>query len=165
MADAARLARSIGVDGIRFKPARLDKTGGATFSGDIPIALVREWAPSDARLFHAPSATRSSFLDHHCTFLWTSISVYGDGAVAPCCETTAPSHDLGNLLASPFEAIWTSPDYVNARRAALGLSPEGKTAAACGGCKVFRKPLLAPRENRTPLHDDGPAEAPRAARG
>lgn len=142
MADAARLAREIGVDGVRFKPVRLDKTAGHTFAGEVPDETVREWAPSDPSLVHAMTPGRPSFLDHHCSFLWVSVSVYEDGAVAPCCETTRRADDLGNLLTRPFEQIWNGPSYVAARRVALGLpAGPGSETMACHTCKVFSKPL------------------------
>lgn len=160
MGRAVRLAREVGADGVRFKPARLDKVGGVTFSGSIPQGLLREWAPSDTRLYHAATASRASYLADHCSFLWTSISVYGDGSVAPCCETTERRHDLGNVLRDDLSTIWSGPAYVSARRAALGLPAESTGAAsACAGCKVFHKPLKAPRTSGDDLHAPGPAPA------
>ncbi len=142
MRDVERLAREIGVDGIRFKPARLDKTRGITFRGVVPDDTASKWAPRDPRLVHALTHDRKSFVDRHCAFLWVSVSVYGDGAIAPCCETTSRRDDLGNVFRQEFGDIWNGPAYVAARRVALGLAQgPGEEAMACHGCKVFRKPL------------------------
>ncbi len=142
MKDAARLAREIGVDGIRFKPARLDKTRGLTFRGLVPDDMARKWTPQDPRLVHVLTDERKSYVDQHCAFLWVSVSVYRDGAIAPCCETTSRRDDLGNVFRQEFEAIWNGPAYVTARRVALGLAQgPAEEAMACHGCKVFRKPL------------------------
>jgi MoaA/NifB/PqqE/SkfB family radical SAM enzyme len=141
MQQAVKLAAEIGVDGVRFKPARLDKPENHTFVGDIPVQVERQWAASDPALVHRPLPGHGAFHDFHCPFLWASVSVYGDGSVAPCCETTSARDDLGNVLANDFESIWNGPTYHRARRAALGrMEQPGDDAVACKGCKVFRKP-------------------------
>ena len=147
MDEVVRMARAIGVDGVRFKPARLDKTRDLTFRGSVPAAMAAEWAPAGAGLLHALAGDRRSYLDFHCPFLWASISVYPGGAVAPCCETSSARDDLGNLFAQDFEALWNGAGYQRARRVALGLAlTEEDRAIACHGCKVFAKPLAAPAE-------------------
>lgn len=141
MDEARLLAREIGV-GLRFKPARLDKTRNLTFQGQIPIDLARQWEPNDPALVHITTPERNYYLDYHCTYLWGSVSVYADGAMAPCCETVMTRDDIGNIFSQEFEKIWNGPAYVQARRVALGLEDgaDGKTIA-CSGCKVFKKPL------------------------
>jgi MoaA/NifB/PqqE/SkfB family radical SAM enzyme len=142
MAEVVRMAREIGVDGVRFKPARLDKTRNLTFHGTVPVDLTREWAPSDPALSRVITREKKSFHDFHCPFLWASVSVYADGAVAPCCETTTSRDDMGNLFAQDFMDLWNGPAYVKARRVALGAVDEPQdTLLACHGCKVFHKPL------------------------
>lgn len=141
MQDVLRLAAETGVDGVRFKPARLDKTRNLTFAGRIPIELDRQWAASDPALVHRPSPVHGAFHDFHCPFLWASVAIFADGSMAPCCETTSPTHDLGNLFRDGFEAIWNGPAYERARRVALGrLESPGDEDLACHGCKVFVKP-------------------------
>jgi radical SAM protein with 4Fe4S-binding SPASM domain len=138
--DAARLAAQIGVDGLRFKPARLDKTANITFHGQVPASLAQKWKPQAPELRHDTRADGGGYLDYHCTFLWSSVTVYPDGAVARCCETHLTRDDLGNLLTTPFRQIWNGPDYRESRLAALGQGTEG---SVCHGCKVFTKPSAA----------------------
>lgn len=145
MEEAKRLAAEIGVDGLRFKPSRLDKTKNLTFQGLVPIDLTNKWAPENSALVHVPLPETDSYLDYHCTFLWGSMSLYGDGAVAPCCETSMTRDDLGNLFKQDFREIWNGPTYVKARRVALGLADTAEEKSmACYGCKVFSKPHSKP---------------------
>lgn len=144
MAGVAELARRTGVDGVRFKPARLDKVGNRTFIGTVPVQLEQQWAPSDPALGHRLSPRHGAYHDFHCPFLWSSVSIYADGAMAPCCETTSARHDLANVFEADFAAIWNGESYARARRVALGrIEAPGDEATACHGCKVFHKPLAA----------------------
>lgn len=140
--DILRLAREIGVDGVRIKTLRLDKTKEAGVLGRVTDERVAQWAPADPRLVHLISPVKRSYIDFHCRFLWGMVSVYADGAIAPCCETTSVNDDLGNLFLQDFDAIWNGPSYVTARRIALGLAdgPQ-EEASACHACNVFSKPL------------------------
>lgn len=162
MDEAVRLAREFGVDGVRFKPARLDKTRNLTFQGLVPVDLSRQWAPKDPALFHEITPEHASYLDLHCRFLWGTVTVYADGSMAPCCETTAARDDLGNIFRQDFQSIWNGPGYVRARRVALGLAqgPEDE-AVVCQGCKVFSKPLAKARPARSATATD-PIGVPRA---
>ena len=140
--DILRLARDIGVDGVRIKKLRLDKTKESGVLGRVADTRVAQWAPADTRLVHLVTPEKRSYIDFHCRFLWGMVSVYADGAVAPCCETTSVNDDLGNLFMQDFDAIWNGPSYVKARRIALGLAdgPQ-EEASACHACNVFSKPL------------------------
>jgi MoaA/NifB/PqqE/SkfB family radical SAM enzyme len=137
-----RLASEIGVDGVRVKLARLDRSKDGGVLGRISDERIAKWAPSNPRLSHLPRPGRDAFIDFHCRFLWGMVTVYADGAMAPCCETTTVKDDLGNIFKSDFDAIWNGPSYIRARRIALGLAegPEEK-ATACHACMVFHKPL------------------------
>lgn len=140
--DIVRLARDIGVDGVRVKPCRLDKTKHAGVLGPVPAERVAQWAPKNPALVHLATPEHPAYIDFHCRFLWGMVSVYADGAMAPCCDTTSQRDDLGNLFRQDFHEIWNGPAYVRARRVALGLA-EGPAdeATACGQCKIFHKPL------------------------
>ncbi len=145
-----RLAREIGVDGVRVKPARLDKTVRPGPEGLVTAEKVQQWAPSNPAYVHAITPERKSYLDFHCRFLWGMVSVYADGTMAPCCETMSTRDDLGNLFAQDFDAIWNGPSYVRARRIALGLAsgPE-EESSACHECLVFHKPLAPAKREAT----------------
>jgi MoaA/NifB/PqqE/SkfB family radical SAM enzyme len=142
MGAIVRLAREIGVDGVRVKLARLDRSKDGGVMGRISDERRAQWAPSDPRLVHLPRPGHDAFIDFHCRFLWGIVTVFADGAMAPCCDTTSVKDDLGNIFERDFDAIWNGPSYVRARRVALGLA-EGaeEKATACHECKVFHKPL------------------------
>jgi hypothetical protein len=133
------LARSVGVDGLRFKPARLDKTRELTFRGTIPPDLLK-WAPSRPELSHRIEDGAEAFDDNHCPFLWRSLTIHFDGAIAPCCETYKVKDDFAHLD-DDFLQVWNGPTYREARRVALGIDLTADDARfPCYGCKVFRKP-------------------------
>lgn len=135
MAAAVDLAKDLGVDGFRFKPARFDKIEGRTFGGDVSPALLDRWMPSAGRLRHDGTI----YLDYHCPFLWGSITVHPDGGIAPCCETSSRAQDLASLKSDPLAEVWNSAAYVTAREVALGRNTARKDLA-CHGCRVFSKP-------------------------
>jgi MoaA/NifB/PqqE/SkfB family radical SAM enzyme len=147
MGEAERLAREIGVDGLRFKPARLDKTQELTVSGQVPERLREQWAARDPRLHHQLDATHESFHDFHCPFLWGHVTIHPNAAIAPCCETYKTSHDFGRFGEQNFSEVWNGPTYTEARRIALGrdLAPNDQRFA-CHDCRVFKKPDL-PRQS------------------
>lgn len=145
--EAHRMAREIGVDGLRLKPCRVDKTQFAGEPGNPPAQRLAQWAPSNPAQFHAIRPGRHSYIDFHCRFLWGMVTVYADGAMAPCCETTKRSDDLGNLFEQEFDQIWNGPAYVQARRVALGLAQtQDELASVCHACPIFRKPLAPSAE-------------------
>jgi MoaA/NifB/PqqE/SkfB family radical SAM enzyme len=139
MAAAAALARSVGVDGMRYKPARVDKIANLTFAGDVPAALIEQWMPADGRLAHV-LPPGGAFHERHCPFLWGTVTVHPDGGIAPCCETSSRRHDLAQLADASGPQFWNSPAYVTARTVALGRDTTLAPGLACHGCKVFSKP-------------------------
>jgi radical SAM protein with 4Fe4S-binding SPASM domain len=138
--EARRLAREIGVDGLRLKPARVDKIDSLTFAGQVPGQLSEQWMPADPRLGHTVGSGTGSYHSFHCPFLWTSVTIHPDGALAPCCETYSRQHDLGRFTDRPFDQAWNSGAYVASRNVALGRPAQGAESLACHGCKVFSKP-------------------------
>jgi MoaA/NifB/PqqE/SkfB family radical SAM enzyme len=135
IADAVKLAKDIGVDGFRLKPARFDKVEGRTFGGQVSPGLVDEWMPETQGLKYEGS----TYLDYHCPFLWGSITVHPDGGIAPCCETSSVQQDLARLDDADIDGVWNSPAYVTARETALGRTT-AHPEIACHGCRVFKKP-------------------------
>jgi MoaA/NifB/PqqE/SkfB family radical SAM enzyme len=135
MTQAVELARNLGVDGFRFKPARFDKIEGKTFGGAVSPALVKQWMPRTHALRHEGT----TYLDYHCPFLWGSITVHPDGGISPCCETSSVRQDLAHISDTGLEDVWNGASYVAAREVALGRTDEHREVA-CHGCRVFKKP-------------------------
>ena len=135
MSRAVEIARDLGTDGFRFKPARFDKVEGRTFGGAVSPSLVTEWMPRTEALRHEGT----TYLDYHCPFLWGSITVHPDGGIAPCCETSSVRHDLAHISDSGLADVWNGAAYVAAREVALGRTDEHRESA-CHGCRVFKKP-------------------------
>jgi MoaA/NifB/PqqE/SkfB family radical SAM enzyme len=135
-----RLAKQVGVDGLRFKPARVDKIDNLTFVSEVPDTLMQQWMPSDPKLRHTIHGDPGSYHSFHCPFLWTSVTIHPDGALAPCCETSSRQHDVGRFDQVPFTEVWNNRAYVASRAVALGQPTAGSGALACQNCKVFIKP-------------------------
>jgi radical SAM protein with 4Fe4S-binding SPASM domain len=144
MGDAWELAKELGIDGLRFKPSRLDKTRDLSFSGaEIPESVVSEWKPSDAALSNFIDKDRDYFMDYHCPLLWGYATILADGGIAPCCETYKTEHDLGQFQEGAFSDMWNSAAYKRLREIALGRRhSEDDRRFPCYGCRVFKKPEL-----------------------
>jgi len=138
--DAKRKAVEYGVDGLRFKPVRIDKTRKLTFGGEIPAEL-EAWQPRDPLLGHRIDPATHAFVGIQCPFLWRSLTIHFDGSVAPCCETHLKEQDFAHI--SEFPGAWNNAKYQNARRIALGMGLSPRDAdIPCYGCKVFLRPSL-----------------------
>ncbi|MHA2283329.1 MAG: radical SAM/SPASM domain-containing protein [Promethearchaeota archaeon] len=138
---AYQMAQDIGVDGFRFKPARLDKTGGLRLSDVIPKRLLDKWKPKTTQWHNLTENVKDSLHAFLCPFLWGTMTIHWDGTVSPCCETYKTKDDLGDFLKERFRDLWDGPAFVNSRREALGLECiEEDNSTACRDCKVFKKP-------------------------
>lgn len=51
-----------------------------------------------------------------CTFLWYSMSILWDGAVAPCCVDVEGSYELGKVTESTLKEIWNGEKMVILRK-------------------------------------------------
>lgn len=72
---------------------------------------------------------------------WTMPFIFVDGTVIPCCagnESNKRDYQrktgLGNIFKTPFETLWSSPQYKNFRK----MIHEGKTPAACKYCTIYK---------------------------
>lgn len=135
---AVSLSREIGVDGFRFKPSRFDKPGDQTFTNEVSNEALSCWIPSRSDLCHLTSPDQKRYHNYHCPFLWKSLVIHWNGAIAPCCETFLTGDDVGMFTGTDFGDIWNGSTYRRARSLAAGLVPE-KTGErpACGACRVF----------------------------
>jgi MoaA/NifB/PqqE/SkfB family radical SAM enzyme len=142
--DVVRLGREIGIDGVRYKPLRLDKIEERGASGSGMRSLIERWQPANARLSHIDRDAASGYHDFHCPFLWGHATVHADGGIAPCCETHLPKHDGGHLHEGSFMAQWNNDAFQRMRRVALGQIVDDKDRATpCMTCKVFAKPSVS----------------------
>lgn len=139
---AKQMAKDIGVDGFRLKATRvdLDKTATDTGLGEADRALAQEWLPRDTRLHAAIAAGEDSIHTYHCPSLWGHATIHPGGAIAPCCETHLPEHDLGNISEQPFGQAWNGPVFQKHRRVALfGASDASDEDIPCHSCNIFVK--------------------------
>jgi MoaA/NifB/PqqE/SkfB family radical SAM enzyme len=147
MGDIVRLGSDCGVDGVRFKPARLDKVTEVSSTTSETDSFVAKWKPIHAASHYGPS----SYLDAHCNHLWGHATVHSDGAIGPCCEAHRREHDVGHIASGSFREQWSGPAFRRLRRIALGrnLQP-GDETAPCLNCQVFKKPFAGEDALRCP---------------
>ena len=136
MAAIERVARAAGADGVRFKPARIDK---------VTLASPATWLPRASALGPVVTDRGSAYHPFHCPFLWNTVTVHADGALAPCCETSSRRDDIGRFEAGAFAREWNGPAYVASRDAAVGRATDRSRRYACDDCIVFGKPERPPR--------------------
>jgi radical SAM protein with 4Fe4S-binding SPASM domain len=134
---ARDMAREIGVDRLRFTSAGLPM---GRFH-DRPLA--KAWMPSNPkywRLNPLKLEKQAFLLDQPCFYLFRSITVNPDGALAPCCGLYDEQHDFGNLLDDGLEGLWNNERYRSARASFARGSERGMPRTICTSCQLFRHP-------------------------
>jgi radical SAM protein with 4Fe4S-binding SPASM domain len=129
--DIRKLAKKIGVDGVRFKTAQV-----YDFEKD-PNGLIP--------LGHRYSRYRKNLngenelknnLNNHCWRLWHAPVVTWDGLVVPCCFDKDAEHRMGDLKRKSFKEIWNDSTYRQFRKQVL----EGrKNIDICSNCSEGTK--------------------------
>lgn len=125
--EAARAkARELGVDQVRFiKPFFPEDVAADWFSSRFPRQTLRH-AAAEA----APG----------CSWLYRSAYINWDGGLIPCCRDPRDlAADFGNVLTTPFPAVWNNAKYQAAR--ALLADPKRndlRTGILCGRCPNTR---------------------------
>ena len=112
--DIKRLAKEIGVDGVRFKTAQV-----YDFEND-PHALI----PLNSKYSRYKRNANGKFesrnnLNNHCWRLWHAPVVTWDGLVVPCCFDKDADHRMGNLKTKSFKEIWNNKEYRQFRKQVL----------------------------------------------
>ena len=103
------LAKSIGVDELRFKTAQMYDY----VNGNALIPTIEKYS----RYRQQPDGTyriKNEMLNH-CWRLWHSTVITWDGMVVPCCFDKDAQHQLGDLKNMPFRKLWKGAAYHNFR--------------------------------------------------
>jgi radical SAM protein with 4Fe4S-binding SPASM domain len=129
---ARKLAKTIGVDQIRFKTAQI-----YDFEND-PNHLI----PLNAKYsrYHKPKGSRqveiNNALQNHCWRLWHTTVITWDGMVVPCCFDKDAQHRMGDLKGKPFREIWQNSEYKHFRSLIL---ESRKNIDICSNCSEGTK--------------------------
>ena len=130
--EVAALARSIGVDEVKYKTAQVyDYVNGNPL---IPTqARFARYAEGDNGKWYLKNP-----LLNHCWKLWHSCVITWNGSVVPCCFDKDAAHALGNLRTQNFATIWQSDAYQSFRSQLLRGRDQIDICTNCTeGCKVW----------------------------
>lgn len=123
--DVKKLAKEMGVDGIRFKTAQIyDYEHGNELIPTIDkYARYSQQANGQYKIKNA--------LDNHCWKLWHACVISWDGLVVPCCFDKDAIHRLGDLKTNSFKEIWKNETYQSFRKK---LISGRKNIDICANC-------------------------------
>lgn len=126
LADIKKLAKEIGVDGVRFKTAQV-----YDFEND-PNGLI----PHSTKYSRYKKNTNGKYelrnkLYNHCWRLWHAPVVTWDGLVVPCCFDKDADHRMGDLKKKSFKEIWQNGEYRQFRSQVLSGR---KNIDICSNC-------------------------------
>jgi radical SAM protein with 4Fe4S-binding SPASM domain len=123
--DIRALAKSIGVDEVRFKTAQIYdyEQGNALIPSIDKYSRYKKQADG--------TYTIKSGLNNHCWKLWHANVITWDGLVVPCCFDKDAMHRLGNLKMQSFKEIWNNANYKQFRKE---LMTSRKNIDICANC-------------------------------
>lgn len=133
--DAARLARELGVDELRFTGA------GLPFNNFSDPQLTRQWLsdlPSYRGYAADKVAERGYLYDEKCFYLYRAMTVNPLGEVSPCCVLYHERFDFGNLLTAELEDVWNNSYYRSSRALFSRRKFADGAETACHRCPLFR---------------------------
>ena len=71
-----------------------------------------------------------------CNWPWEAIAINTNGSVSVCCSVEEEKDDFGNIFDQPFEELWNSEKYQDARAYIKNRKDEKRDAKnICIGCK------------------------------
>lgn len=126
------LAKSIGVDELKFKTAQVYnyKNGNALIPTNQKYARYKKIGPNAYAL--------KNKLSNNCWRLWHAPVITWDGVVVPCCFDKDATHQMGDLKKQSFKQIWQADVYKKFRANILKSRKEIDICANCTeGTKVW----------------------------
>lgn len=124
--DVKKLAKEIGVDGVRFKTAQV-----YDYEND-PNNLIPEDTKYSRYYKDKEGTTKpKNKMGNHCWRLWHGNVVTWDGKVVPCCFDKDATHQLGDLNESSMSEIWKNENYKDFRGK---ITQSRKMIDICANC-------------------------------
>src|SRR3989338_8426389 len=113
---ARKLAESIGVDEINFRPVRCDTGSEVTMNDREKVDASRPWLPTQEKYsrYDYKKRERKNKLKS-CMFLKTTMTINGNGSVAPCCGVYDEKFDFGNVFKEGVIGVCNNEKYKKAR--------------------------------------------------
>lgn len=114
MDEAKALAKSVGVDEIRFKTAQIyDYENGSEL-----IPTIDQYARYQKNI-DGKWSIKNKLIDH-CWKMWHSAVITWDGIVVPCCFDKDAEYRMGNVSEKSFKEVWYSETYKKFRHQLIG---------------------------------------------
>ncbi len=136
---AEQMAKSLGVDQIRFIPV------GLPIETRNRAALADAWFPTRFEGREASEATPQAFgmgqRKGGCFYLYRSLTVNADGGVSPCANVYKDGRDFDQLDASaPIDvgAIFNNEKFRSARALFSAQDWDGRKRTICDSCDIFQ---------------------------
>ena len=132
ISDIRELAKSSGVDEVRFKTAQIyDYEHGSDL---IPTLDKYSRYSRDENGTYSIKNT----LENHCWKMWHSAVVTWDGKVVPCCFDKDAHHSMGELQQQSFGELWSGEAYHEFRSMLLRSRSEVEMCTNCTeGTKIW----------------------------
>jgi radical SAM protein with 4Fe4S-binding SPASM domain len=111
--EVKELAKSLGVDEVKFKTAQL-----YDFENGNPLMPENE-KYSRYRKTNSGKYIIKNELKNQCWRMWQGCVVTWDGKVVPCCFDKDAQHQIGDVSTSTFRQVWKSEEYQNFRSAII----------------------------------------------
>ena len=123
--DVKKLAKSLGVDELRFKTAQIYDYE----NGNPLIPSLKKYSRYELQKNGQYSIKNK--LINHCWKMWHSCVITWDGMVVPCCFDKDAAYRIGNLTKETFKEIWNSASYLKFRKT---LISSRKKIEMCKNC-------------------------------
>lgn len=130
--DLKALAKSLGVNEVRFKTAQVyDYKNSKLIPENPKYARYRKSKDGGYLIGNA--------MDNHCWRLWSGTVITWDGQVVPCCFDKDASFEMGKISGQlPFKTIWNNQPYKEFRANLVVSRKENSICANCSeGSKVW----------------------------
>lgn len=132
ISEVQELAKSLGVDEVKFKSAQLyDYKNG------------HHLIPSNEKYSRYIANENGTFkvkhsISNECWKLWHATLMTWDGKILPCCFDKDAAHELGNISETPLRQIWKSERYKGFRKKLSKGRDQIDICQNCSeGCKVW----------------------------
>ena len=129
--NAIKMGKKLGIDHVGITKA---------FIGD------KDWIPLNQEYsnYNVDRIDKSELTSEHfkvfdnafCNWPWEAIAINTNGSVSVCCSVEEEKDDFGNIFDQPFEELWNSEKYQDARAYIKNRKDEKRDAKnICIGCK------------------------------
>jgi MoaA/NifB/PqqE/SkfB family radical SAM enzyme len=138
MPAAQKMAKTIGVDLLRFIPA------GMPLDIKNRSEIAARWFPAETQQSEKTkdgSRSGQAARKGPCFYLYRSMVINPDGGISPCCSVYRLNHDFADIRHCEGDpmTLWNNRNYRSARSLFSNRKTEHKCNTVCDSCDVFMK--------------------------